>query len=90
MLCFFVCVFVLNVCLFDIFLFHLRFLFLFAFSFFPCVSQLFLLAVSFLLHVFEPSRPPYVCIGNSMICSDIWLKYLERYFKTVIRNFTSY
>ena len=22
-------------------------------------------------------------IGNSMICSDIWLKYYERYFKIV-------
>ena len=28
-------------------------------------------------------------IGNSMICSDIWHKYRELYFKTVIRNFTS-
>ena len=29
------------------------------------------------------------CIGNSMICSDIWHKYHEWYFKLVIRNFTS-
>ena len=27
-------------------------------------------------------------IGNSMICSDIWHKYHERYFKIVMRNFT--
>ena len=30
-----------------------------------------------------------ICIGNSMICSDIWHKYHERYFEIVIRNFTS-
>ena len=30
-----------------------------------------------------------VCIGNSMISSDIWHKYHEWYFKIVIRNFTS-
>ena len=30
-----------------------------------------------------------ICIGNSMICSDIWHKYREWYFETVIRNFTS-
>ena len=29
------------------------------------------------------------CIANSMICSDIWHKYHERYFEIVIRNFTS-
>ena len=29
------------------------------------------------------------CIGNSMICSDIWHKYHEWYFKIVVRNFTS-
>ena len=28
-------------------------------------------------------------IGNSMICSDIWNKFHEWYFKIVIRNFTS-
>ena len=27
-----------------------------------------------------------ICIGNSMICSDIWHKYHEWYFKIVIRN----
>ena len=27
-----------------------------------------------------------ICIGNSMICRDIWHKYHERYFKIVIRN----
>ena len=27
-------------------------------------------------------------IGNSIICSDIWHKYHERYFKIVMRNFT--
>ena len=27
-----------------------------------------------------------ICIGNSMICSDIWYKYHEWYFKIVIRN----
>ena len=30
-----------------------------------------------------------VCIGNSMICSDIWHKYHEWYFEIVIRNFMS-
>ena len=30
-----------------------------------------------------------ICIGNSMICTDIWHKYHEWYFKIVIRNFTS-
>ena len=30
-----------------------------------------------------------VCIGNSMICSDIWHYNHEWYFKIVIRNFTS-
>ena len=30
-----------------------------------------------------------ICIGNSMICSDICHKYHEWYFKIVIRNFTS-
>ena len=30
-----------------------------------------------------------ICIGNSMICSDIWHKYHELYFEIVIRNFTS-
>ena len=29
------------------------------------------------------------CIGNSMICSDIWHKYHGWYFKIVIGNFTS-
>ena len=32
----------------------------------------------------------YVSIGNSMICSAIWHKYHEWYFKIVIRNFTSH
>ena len=27
-----------------------------------------------------------ICIGNSMICSDIWHKYHERYFEIVIRK----
>ena len=27
-----------------------------------------------------------ICTGNSMICSDIWHKYHEWYFKIVIRN----
>ena len=30
-----------------------------------------------------------ISIGNSMICSDIWHKHHEWYFKTVVRNFTS-
>ena len=30
-----------------------------------------------------------ISIGNSMICSDIWHKYHEWYFKIVIRNFMS-
>ena len=28
-------------------------------------------------------------LGNSMICSDIWHKYLDWYFEIVMRNFTS-
>ena len=31
----------------------------------------------------------YICKGNSMICSDIWHKYHECYFKIVLHNFTS-
>ena len=30
-----------------------------------------------------------ICIGNSMICSDIWHKYHKGYFEILIRNFTS-
>ena len=30
-----------------------------------------------------------ICLGNSMIYSDIWHKYHEWYFEIVIRNFTS-
>ena len=30
-----------------------------------------------------------ICIGNNMICSDIWHKYQEWYFKIVTLNFTS-
>ena len=30
-----------------------------------------------------------ICIGNSMICSDIWHKYQEWYFKIVLHNFTT-
>ena len=30
-----------------------------------------------------------ICIGNGMICSDIWHKYYKRYFEIVTRNFTS-
>ena len=30
-----------------------------------------------------------ICIGNSMISSDIWHKYLKWYFKIVIGNFMS-
>ena len=33
--------------------------------------------------------PGNFCIGNSMICSDIWHIYHEWYFKIVMRNFTS-
>ena len=31
--------------------------------------------------------PSIISIGNSMICSDIWHKYNERYFKIVLRNY---
>ena len=31
-----------------------------------------------------------ICIGNSMICIDIWHKYHERYFKIVIRNLSQF
>ena len=27
-----------------------------------------------------------ICIGNSMICSDVWHTYHEGHFKIVIRN----
>ena len=30
-----------------------------------------------------------ICLGNSMICSDIWHKDHKWYFEIVIRNFTS-
>ena len=30
-----------------------------------------------------------ICIGNSLICSDIWHKYHNWHFEIVIRNFTS-
>ena len=30
-----------------------------------------------------------ICIGNSMICSDIWHKYHKLYFKIVKHNFMS-
>ena len=45
-------------------------------------------------HLFSKSpvmvtRMEKICIGNSMICRDIWHKYHEWYFETVIRNFTS-
>ena len=30
-----------------------------------------------------------ISLGNRMICSDIWHKYVEWYFEIVIRNFTS-
>ena len=33
--------------------------------------------------------PSIISIGDSMICSDIWHKYNERYFEIVVRNFTS-
>ena len=33
--------------------------------------------------------PSIISMGNSMICSDIWHEYNERYFKIVVRNFTS-
>jgi len=35
------------------------------------------------------SQYVYICISNSMICSDIWHKYHEWYFEIVICNFTS-
>ena len=33
-----------------------------------------------------PSIFKVICIGNSMICRDIWHKYHKWYFKIVIRN----
>ena len=32
-------------------------------------------------------QPRDICVGNSMICSDIWHKYHKWYFEIVIRNF---
>ena len=37
----------------------------------------------------ENSFSTLICIGNSMICSDIWQKYHERYFEIFIRDCTS-
>ena len=39
--------------------------------------------------IFSNFSQPCNCIGNGMICSDIWHKYHEWYFKIVIHNFTS-
>ena len=45
-------------------------------------------------HVTElRSKPPekrrVICIGNTMIFSDIWYKYHECYLEILLRNFTS-
>ena len=37
----------------------------------------------------QKQRKTKICIGNSMICSDIWHKYQEWYFKIVLHNFMS-
>ena len=37
-------------------------------------------------YYFRFLKTKLICIGNSMICSDIWLKYHEWYFKIVIQN----
>ena len=42
-----------------------------------------------LIVIFRLNLRYEICIGNSMICSDIWHKYHEWYFEIVIRNFTS-
>ena len=42
-----------------------------------------------LIVIFRLNLGYEICIGNSMICSDIWHKYHEWYFEIVIRNFTS-
>ena len=34
-------------------------------------------------------RDEKISIDNTMICSDVWHKSLEGYFKILIRNFTS-
>ena len=45
---------------------------------------------SFVFSTCPNNLPVFICIGNSMICSDIWHKYYEWYFKIVTRNFTSH
>ena len=43
----------------------------------------------FILKIIQKNLRFIICIGNSMICCDIWQKYHERYFEIVIRNFMS-
>ena len=75
-------IFTKNTIIIIIILFYFTFLFieyffigLFQFFTFQDVSWIFWKYVLF-------------CIGNSMICSDIWHKYHGWYFKIVIGNFT--
>ena len=42
--------------------------------------------VRFTIHFANNLSLDVISIGNSMICSDIWHKYHERYFKVVLLN----
>ena len=57
--------------------------------------SLFTVPMYFMDGVFRKTSLPYfdncpVCIGNSMICSDMWHKYHGWYFKIVIHNNSSW
>ena len=51
-----------------------------------CYLLLFLLLLFFIFNIITII---IISISNSMICSGIWHKYHEWYFKIVIHNFTS-
>ena len=50
-----------------------------------CLMTSLLSCLNWILHTFHICR---ISLGNSMIYSDIWHKYHEWYFETVIRNLT--
>ena len=55
--------------------------------FFSC--WFYILHVNVTLYIEKKWSEQDISVGNSMICSDIWHKYHEWYFKIVISNFTS-
>ena len=52
------------------------------------MRSLFNMANGYMLK-FQRGESLIICLGNSMICGDIWHKYYEWYFKIVKHNFTS-